>query len=92
MSTLYFRVLAQNRCSDLTQVQDETEHDPNTPSANLSPSTKGGPRDEFAVGADAGSPKLQDRVRHDAPGFALSTGFLGKASAVRLVEEVSEKV
>jgi hypothetical protein len=48
--------------------------------------------DEFSAAASAGSPKLQDRLQVNALGYAGSTGFLGKASTVRWLEEVNEKV
>jgi hypothetical protein len=48
--------------------------------------------DEFSARGSAGSPKLQDRISVVKPGYAESTGYLGKASTVRWIEEATEKV
>jgi len=48
--------------------------------------------DEYSARASVGSPKMQDRVRYDAAGFTRTSGFWGKASTVRWLEDVSEKV
>ncbi|QSS55096.1 C6 transcription factor [Histoplasma capsulatum var. duboisii H88] len=54
--------------------------------------TGSGDEDEYAASASAGSPRFQDRVQPNSAGFVRTTGFLGKASVVRWIEELTTKL
>ncbi|PGH30796.1 hypothetical protein GX50_06424 [[Emmonsia] crescens] len=54
--------------------------------------TGSGDEDEYAASAGAGSPRFQDRVQPGSAGFVRTTGFLGKASVVRWIEELATKM
>ncbi|PGH11982.1 hypothetical protein AJ79_04569 [Helicocarpus griseus UAMH5409] len=51
-----------------------------------------GDEDEYATTAIAGSPRFQDRVQPDSAGFIRTTGFLGKSSVVRWMEDLVTKM
>ncbi|OJD16473.1 hypothetical protein AJ78_03372 [Emergomyces pasteurianus Ep9510] len=51
-----------------------------------------GDEDEYAASAGAGSPRFQDRIQPNSAGFISTTGFLGKASVVRWIEELVTKM
>ncbi|KAK2747703.1 hypothetical protein FQN55_004873 [Onygenales sp. PD_40] len=47
---------------------------------------------EYSVSADAGPNWSHDRIEKEKPGYISSTGFLGKASVVRWMEELASKL
>ncbi len=48
--------------------------------------------DEQSIKGNAGSPRLQDRVQRDRPGYPRAEGFLGNASVVRWLEDAGQKM
>ncbi|OJD22268.1 hypothetical protein ACJ73_06385 [Blastomyces percursus] len=54
--------------------------------------TGSGDEDEYAASAGAGSPRFQDRIQPDSAGFVITTGFLGKSSVTRWIEELAIKL
>ncbi|PGG97229.1 hypothetical protein GX51_07428 [Blastomyces parvus] len=54
--------------------------------------TGSGDEDEYAASAGAGSPRFQDRIQPDSAGFVKTTGFLGKSSVTRWIEELATKL
>ncbi|OAX83927.1 hypothetical protein ACJ72_01718 [Emergomyces africanus] len=54
--------------------------------------TASGDEDEYTASASAGSPRFQDRIQPNSAGFVNTTGFLGKASVVRWIEELATKM
>ncbi|KLJ05967.1 hypothetical protein EMPG_10580 [Blastomyces silverae] len=54
--------------------------------------TGSGDEDEYSASAGAGSPRFQDRIQPDSAGFVRTTGFLGKSSVTRWIEELATKL
>lgn len=78
----------KNGRADKTQYRNLAEED-------ITTSIEGagsGDEDEYAASASAGSPRFQDRVQPNSAGFVRTTGFLGKASVVRWIEELTTKL
>ncbi|KAL9114659.1 MAG: hypothetical protein Q9227_001337 [Pyrenula ochraceoflavens] len=71
----------------LTDIQPSSESFVQTPGTELSE-----PDNEFTRTGRSGSPNSSDQVQFDTASFSRDSGFLGKASTVRMMEEVREKL
>ncbi|KAL2383997.1 hypothetical protein RJZ90_002239 [Blastomyces dermatitidis] len=72
----------------LLECRNLAEDDNSTPIE----ATGSGDEDEYAASAGAGSPRFQDRIQPDSAGFVITTGFLGKSSVTRWIEELATKL